>query len=168
MKIRCLLLAALSALMLSGCALISNNSSTNIASIDNKQAANFEAYGIERMDVLGMVAYKDDKRCSAVDFLKQAVKAYPEADDVIDVTMEETELTRGAKKQFSCKYSGLAVSYTPLNLVDGKAWIDSKKTEKPKAVVVEVPVTEKAPVCTPCACVTCGCQPCNGIAPAGL
>ncbi|MCL4103431.1 MULTISPECIES: hypothetical protein [unclassified Fibrobacter] len=165
MKIKALLLAALSTLMLSGCALIKSNNTKVISPIEPVSNAAFEAYGNERIDVLGMAATKADGPCSAVEFFKFITKLYPDADDMINVHMEETEITKGSTKTYSCKYSGLAIAYTPLTLNESIAWKKSEQVEeKPlpvKTEIKEVPV----PACTPCACVTCGCQPCSNINP---
>ena len=160
MNIKTLLLALISVLMLSGCALIKNSNEEKINTITPVGSAKFEAYGAERMDALGMVATKVESRCSAVEFFKYVTKVYPAADDVIDVSMEETTIQKGAATSYSCKYSGLAVSYTPLNIDEAKKW--TPKTQKQEVVVVEKPAVP-APACVPCACVTCGCQPCNAI-----
>ena len=70
MNIKTLLLALISVLMLSGCALIKNSNEEKINTITPVGSAKFEAYGAERMDALGMVATKVDSRCSAVEFFK--------------------------------------------------------------------------------------------------
>lgn len=167
MKIKALLLAALSTLMLSGCALIKSNNTKVISPIEPASTADFEAFGQERMDVLGLAATKADGPCSAVEFFKYITKIYPDADDMINVHMEETEITKGSAKTYSCKYSGLAVAYTPLTLAESTNWKKSEKAdEKPLPVKVEIKeVPVPVPTCTPCACVTCGCQPCNNINP---
>lgn len=77
MKIKALLLAALSTLMLSGCALIKSNNTKVISPIEPVSNAAFEAYGNERIDVLGMAATKADGPCSAVEFFKFITKLYP-------------------------------------------------------------------------------------------
>jgi len=158
MNIKGLLLALISVLMLSGCALIKSSNEEKINTITPVGSARFEAYGAERMDALGMVATKVDSRCSAVEFFKYVTKIYPAADDMIDVSMEEITIKKGTATSYSCKYSGLAVSYTPLTIDNAKKWTPKKK----EIVVVEKPA-EPAPACVPCACVTCGCQPCNSI-----
>ena len=133
--------------MLSGCALIKNSNEEKINTITPVGSAKFEAYGAERMDALGMVATKVESRCSAVEFFKYVTKVYPAADDVIDVSMEETTIQKGAATSYSCKYSGLAVSYTPLNIDEAKKW--TPKTQKQEVVVVEKPAVP-APACVPC------------------
>ena len=164
MNIKVLLLALISVFMLSGCALIKSSNEEKINTIKPIGSANFEAYGAERMDALGMVATKVESRCSAVEFFKYVTKIYPSADDIIDVSMEETTIQKGAATSYSCKYSGLAVSYTPLTIDEAKKWTPKKTTSsnETKVLVVEKPA-ETAAVCVPCACVTCGCQPCNAI-----
>ena len=164
MNTKVLLLALISVFMLSGCALIKSNNEEKINTITPIGSAKFEAYGAERMDALGMVATKVDSRCSAVEFFKYVTKIYPSADDIIDVSMEETTIQKGAATSYSCKYSGLAVSYTPLTIDEAKKWTPKKNatSQESKVVVVGKP-TEPAPACVPCACVTCGCQPCNPI-----
>lgn len=168
MNIKTLLLALISVLMLSGCALIKNSNEEKINTITPVGSAKFEAYGAERMDALGMVATKVDSRCSAVEFFKYVTKVYPAADDIIDVSMEETTIQKGAATSYSCKYSGLAVSYTPLSIDEAKKWTpktkkqDAKQEQEQEVVVVGRPAGPH-PACIPCACVTCGCQPCNAI-----
>jgi len=151
----------ISVLVLSGCALIKSSNEEKINTITPIGSAKIEAYGAERIDVLGMVATKVESRCSAVEFFKYINKIYPEADDMIDVSMEETTITKGAAQSYSCKYSGLAISYTPMTLDETKKWYPKKVEEKPKVVIVEKPAP--TPACTPCTCVTCGCQPCGCI-----
>jgi len=161
MNMKGLLLALTSVLMLSGCALIKKNNVQEISTITPVATADFEAYGAEHMDVLGMVATTVDSRCSAVEFFKYVTKLFPEADDMIDIRMEETETQKGAVTTYSCKYTGLAVSYTPLSLADAQKWMKAKK-KSPEVIVVQAPPPPPA-TCTPCTCVTCGCQPCNNI-----
>lgn len=165
MKIKAILLAALSTLMLSGCALIKSNNTQVINPIDPVGGAAFEAYGSEKLEVLGMAATKTDSRCSAVEFFKYLTKVYPDVDDMINVRMEETEITKGSAKSYTCKYSGLAVAYTPLSLSESIAWKNSEKVNEPKSepIPVKVEVKEVPAPCQPCTCVTCGCQPCGCI-----
>lgn len=164
MNKKVLLLALISILMLSGCALIKSSNEQNFNTIASIGSANFEAYGAEKVDVLGMAATKVDGRCSAVDFFEYITKIYPNADDMINVRMEETEIKQGVVASYSCEYSGLAVAYTPLSLDEAKKWQKPKDVapNQPE-VVVQARVEDSASICVPCTCVTCGCQPCGCI-----
>lgn len=168
MNFKGILLALISVLMLSGCALIKSNNNKDINVINPTGEAKYEAFGAERMEVLGMVATNVETRCSAVEFFKYTTKVYPNADDMINVRMEETEVKKGSATSYSCKYSGLAVSYTPLSIKEAQQWSTPNKT-KQSSKTTDVLVVDKqvspAPACNPCGCVTCGCQPCNNINP---
>ncbi|MCQ2059979.1 MAG: hypothetical protein MJY47_00105 [Fibrobacter sp.] len=165
MKIKFLLIALTSTLLLSGCAISKSNRTQEINPINPVGTSGFSAYGMERIDVLGMGSWESDKRCSAVDFFKYLTKEYPEADDMINVRMEEFTIKEGNDVSHSCKYSGIAIAYTPLDLTEGSSWAESKATPQEEAVVVEETITTTAPVCQPCACVSCGCTPCSCMNP---
>lgn len=165
MNMKIILMAFVSAALLSGCALIRGNNTEEINIIQQASTDNFEAYGAEKINVLGMASMKAETRCSAVDFFNYVVETIPEAEDMINVRMEEYTVTSGKDTKYSCKYTGLAISYTPLSLAESMSWKKAKQSkpktaESEKADIVVISGKTEAPSCTPCACITCGCQPC--------
>jgi hypothetical protein len=92
---------------------------TEVDTIHYKNEAELVAVGPVQMNPLGPVFYKKDgERCSELDLMIVASKTYPGLSDVINIRMEETSETNSVNMKqvttYSCKYYGLAVSFSPL------------------------------------------------------
>lgn len=122
MYLKNLFLTVASIAMLWGCAQTRTNSSETIGNLNSHRKTTFEALGAEKITILGMATSKMDARCSAIDFFEYAVTKYPDADDMLNVRMEESISAKGRDTTYSCKYSGLAISYTPLTVAESKVW----------------------------------------------
>lgn len=126
MNFKMLLLASASAAVLMACAPAQKGRSlTKINDIAHTESASIVAYGAEHATILGIAFLKADGRCSEVDFFKFVSTKYAEADDIINVRMEETSSKSGMEVTYSCKYSGLAVAYTPMSVEEAAAWAEA-------------------------------------------
>lgn len=123
-----------SALLLSACAPTQNGRSMQkINDVSHTETEVLRAYGAEHAYVLGPAFLKSEGRCSEIDFLKFVSTKYAEAEDIINVRMEESSSKSGMEVTYSCKYSGLAVAYKSMTAEEAKAW----KQALPKPEVKE-------------------------------
>lgn len=106
------------ALFFSSCAMSRIDNNTRDITYHNR--TNIVNYGAEHAKIIGPVFLETNAKCSDIDFFKNANGKDPRIDDIINVKMEEYQ--SAATRSYSCKYSGLAVSYESLSVEEAAEW----------------------------------------------